>query len=183
MCLTSCSRSNGFWQSTPCLYWVVWIGRTSLNLRFSGGGVWLKTSYGFQLPTCLIAVRFCSGLVINDFQRVKLIFRWSQMRSNCLDGAKVGANFEYNAVEKVTIALFLGVLLGQGENVRQDGLCLQFYCRWLLEINWPNCWPQRRKKSLTWYYCYNGKYTNFFQLKLWLFNHLKLGCSHAPWSP
>jgi hypothetical protein len=57
------------------------------------------------------------------------------MRSNCLDGAKVGANFEYSAVEKVTIALFLVVLLGQVENVRQDGLCLQFYCRWLLEIN------------------------------------------------
>jgi hypothetical protein len=56
----------------------------------------------------LIAVRFRSGLLLNDYQRVRLIVQVIQMGRFCSDGAKVGANFECNAGEKVTIALFLG---------------------------------------------------------------------------
>jgi hypothetical protein len=42
------------------------------------------------------------------------------MRSICSDGAKVGANFEHGAGEKVTIALFSGVLV-MVVLVRPDG--------------------------------------------------------------
>jgi len=42
------------------------------------------------------------------------------MRSNYLDGAKVGANFEHSAGEKVTIALFLGALFELGRRAADD---------------------------------------------------------------
>jgi hypothetical protein len=54
------------------------------------------------------------------------------MRSNCSDGAKVGANFGSSAGEKVTIALFLGTLIA-GEVGESIWLSIyKFFVVWCL---------------------------------------------------
>ena len=68
----------------------------------------------------MIAVRFRSGLLLNDYQRVRLIVRVIQLRSNCSDGAEVGANFGKSADKKVTIVLFLGALFEFGRSAADD---------------------------------------------------------------
>ena len=63
-----------------------------------------------------------------------------QLRSNCSDGAKVGANFKQLAGEKVTITLFFGAAFELGVHPLE-------MMDWVYKVIVDGCWKCQKLES------------------------------------